>query len=208
MKEQIAKKYKEGVREGKGVLAIIFTNIAMFIALNMIPSLREQLLLGQDINTILGQPWTLFTVFISHELFVHLILNMGILFFFGLELEKVTNSKTVIIVYVLAGLFGSITFPLTRMFIDRTGLIVGASAAVYGIVGAFGILRPDTVVLRAKGKMWVWALIFFSTLSVILDLQTLDSDVAHFAGLFLGVICGVWLKKVRQRCLRNQEAVT
>lgn len=199
MNEEIVEKYKESIREGKGTLVIIFINIVFFIALNTIHSLREQLLLNHNIDMILEKPWTLITVFFSHELPIHIIVNMGLLFFFGLELEKITNAKSVIILYLLAGLMGSLSFPITRMFIGRSGLIVGASAAAYGIAGAFGVLRPNAMILRGKAKIWVWVLIGTSVLSLILVPSTLDSSVAHIAGVVVGLICGYFLK--------NNEAV-
>ncbi|MCC5910888.1 MAG: rhomboid family intramembrane serine protease [Clostridiaceae bacterium] len=190
----IVEKYKESIREGQGTLVIIFINIALFIALNTIPSLRENLLLSDEISTILEKPWALVTVFFSHEVHFHIILNMGLFFFFGLELEKITNAKTVIIVYLIVGLIGSLTFPFTRLIVQRTGLVAGASAAVYGVVGAFATLRPNVVLLGSKAKLWVLVMITLSILSLILHTQTLDSDVAHMAGIVVGVICGYWLK--------------
>lgn len=71
-------------------------------------------------KVILERPWTLVTVFFSHELPIHIIVNMALLFFFGLELEKATNAKTVILVYLAAGLIGSMTFPFTRVISSKT----------------------------------------------------------------------------------------
>jgi membrane associated rhomboid family serine protease len=60
----------------------------MFIALNNVPNLRENLLLNHEISMTLEKPWTLITVFFSHEVIIHLVFNMGILFFFGSSLES------------------------------------------------------------------------------------------------------------------------
>jgi len=194
MKEKIVEKYKESIREGQGTLVIILINIVLFIALNTIPNLREKLLMSYDISMILEKPWTLVTVFFSHEVHFHIIFNMALFFFFGSRLEKITNTKTVIVVYLIAGLVGSISFPFTRSMIQPTGLVAGASAAVLGIVGAFVTLRPNAVLLGSKAKLWVWALLIFSIISAVLHPQTLDSDIAHIAGVTVGLICGYWLK--------------
>lgn len=198
MKDLIHKRFKESFDYGKGTLAIILINIIVFIALNKVPSLREMLLLNSDIDVILKKPWTLITVFFSHEVYYHIALNMGLLFLFGVKLEKLTNPKTLIAIYITAGLAGSIAFPVTRMFISRLGLIAGASAATMGVVGALSVLQPNEVILASKAKFWGVALIFFSLVSAILNVQTLDSDLAHILGVLTGLAIGYILKKYRE----------
>lgn len=194
MNDKVMGKHTEGIIIGKGTLAIILINIVLFIAINTAPSLRENLLLNREISMTLKKPWTLITVFLSHEVFIHLAFNMGIFSLFGSKLEKISSAKTVVIVYLIAGLIGSLTFLFTRLIVQRTGLIAGASAAVFGIVGTFSTLRPNTVLLGSKAKQWIWVLIIFTVLLAVLNPQTLDSAVAHAIGAFAGMICGYWLK--------------
>ncbi|HHV99822.1 MAG TPA: rhomboid family intramembrane serine protease [Clostridiaceae bacterium] len=202
MNEKIVGKHKEGISLGKGTLAIILINIVLFIALNTAPGLRENLLLNHEISMILEKPWTLITVFLSHEVFIHLIFNMGIFFFFGSRLEKITSAKTVAIVYLIAGLIGSITFLFTSLIVQRTGLMTGASAAVFGIVGTFATLRPNAVLLGSKAKLWTWVLVIFTVLLAVINPQTLGSAVAHVIGVFVGIICGYWLKNKEDKKAR------
>ena len=195
MKEKIVEKYKESIYKRQGTLVIIFINIVLFIALNTIPSLGENLLLNYEISMILEKPWTLITVFFSHENHLHILLNMLLFFFFGSKVEKITNAKTVVLVYLIAGVIGSLAFPFTsRFMIERTGLIAGASAAVLGIVAAFAAMRPNTIILKSKAKLWVFAALIFSIFSFILNPKTLDSDVAHMTGIFVGLISGYYFK--------------
>jgi membrane associated rhomboid family serine protease len=142
----------------------------------------------------LEKPWTLITVFLSHEAFIHLAFNMGLFFFFGSNLEKVADTKTLVIVYLLAGLVGSLTSLFTRLIVQRAGFIAGASAAVFGIVSTFSTLRPNTIILGSKAKVWTWVLIIFTVILAVLNPETLDSAVAHVIGAFVGIICGYWLK--------------
>lgn len=195
MKEKmIEKKHKESIRDRQGTLVIIFINIVLYIAINIIPSLGEKLLLNSEIATILERPWTLVTVFFSHEVHVHIIINMVVFFFFGSRLEKITNAKTVAIVYLIAGLIGSLAFPLTASMIQPTGLAAGASAAVLGIVAVFAVMRPSAVILGSKAQWWLVMVFVFSILSAVITPQTLDSDVAHITGMLVGVVSGYYLK--------------
>ncbi|MGB4351818.1 MAG: rhomboid family intramembrane serine protease [Tissierellaceae bacterium] len=194
MNQKIMGRHKESIRMGKGTLAIILINLAFFIALNIVPNLKENLLLNHEISMTLEKPWTLITVFLSHEAFIHLAFNMGLFFFFGSNLEKVADTKTLVIVYLLAGLVGSLTSLFTRLIVQRAGFIAGASAAVFGIVSTFSTLRPNTIILGSKAKVWTWVLIIFTVILAVLNPETLDSAVAHVIGAFVGIICGYWLK--------------
>lgn len=193
MNNKKVENYKEIIRDGQGTLVIIVINLIVFIALNIIPSLETKLLLNHEISLILEEPWTLVTVFFSHQVLIHIIFNMGLFFYFGSRLEKITNAKTVVMVYLIAGLMGSLAFPFTGLLIERTGLIAGASAAVMGVVSAFAVMRPSTVILKSKAKWWLLALIIFSVFSAILIPQSLDSGVAHLTGIFVGLISGYWI---------------
>ncbi len=192
-------KQKESIRIGKGTSVIILVNIIIFIVLNVIPDIGDNLLLSSDVNTVIRKPWTLITVFFSHEVLIHIIANMGLFFYFGSRLEKITSAKAVAIVYFIAGLMGSLTFPMTGLIVEQTGQIAGASAAVLGVVTAFSVMRPDTVVLKSKAKWWVLALVIFSVLSAVIVPQSLDSGVAHLTGIFAGLIYGFWLKKEKTK---------
>jgi len=197
MNDKTMKKHIEGISIGKGTLAIILINIALFIVLITAPSLRENLLLNHETSIIIEKPWTLITVFLSHEVLIHLAFNMAIFFLFGSKLEKITNAKTVALVYFIAGLIGSITCLFTRLIVQRTGLIAGASAAVFGIVGTFTALKPNAILLGSKAKQWTWVLIIFTVILAVLNPQTFDSAVAHVIGAIVGIICGY--------CLKSQE---
>lgn len=102
---------------------------------------------------------------------------------------------------MLAGLVGSLTSLFTRLIVQRAGFIAGASAAVFGIVSTFSTLRPNTIILGSKAKVWTWVLIIFTVILAVLNPETLDSAVAHVIGAFVGIICGYWLKTKKTRII-------
>ena len=53
MNDNIMRKNKAAISIGKGTLAIILINIIMFIALNNVPNLRENLFLNHEISMTL-----------------------------------------------------------------------------------------------------------------------------------------------------------
>ncbi|ACB85129.1 rhomboid family intramembrane serine protease [Natranaerobius thermophilus] len=190
----ITNKYKAVVRDRHGTLVIIFVNLLFYIVLNTIPNLGDKLLLYPEINMVIERPWTLITVFFSHEIHIHILGNMGLFFFFGSKLEKVTNSKVVILVYLITGFIGSLAILPVAYLIEWTETVVGASAAVFGIVSAFAVLRPSTIILRSKAKWWALALFVFNAIIAIINPQISVGAGAHAVGIIVGLIIGYWLK--------------
>lgn len=187
---------KEEAKVVKGTLTLIGINVVVFLLLNLFSDLAPFILLDSALDAVLARPWTLVTVFFSHELIIHLLLNMTLMVIFGLRLEKITSTKVVVTVYFIAGLVGSLAFPLTGLFMEsRPGLIAGASAAALGITGVYGVLRPNELILKSKAKWWVVVLFVTSTVQIIIMPQALDSGLAHITGTLIGVLAGLWIRK-------------
>ena len=182
-------------RFGKGTIGIVVINIVVYILISLIPDLAENMLLSTEVNVIIQKPWTLVTVFFSHEILIHIVLNMLLLLIFGSELEKTTNKRTVFAIYILAGLSGSFVIIPVSNLIGNTMLIAGASASVFGIVAAYGVLRPDQLILRSKAKWWVISLILLNVVTIFIGSQTPDPSAPHLIGIFVGLAIGYLLKR-------------
>lgn len=116
---------------------------------------------------------------------------MGLLFIFGRQLEKITSSKSFLLVCFFTGLMGSLTFiPLAPLIGWTGGPVVGASAAVWVVVAAFAAMRPNALILKGKAKHWAAALFIGNAILLFLDPQAMIGA----AGIILGVMCGYWLK--------------
>lgn len=196
MKNVMAYLSKEEAKVVKGTLALIGMNAVVFLVLNVFSDLAPYILLDSALDAVLARPWTLVTVFFSHELLVHLLLNMTLMVVFGLRLEKITGTKLVVAVYFVAGFVGALAFPLTDLFLEsRPGLIAGASAAAMGITGVYGVLRPNELIFKSKAKWWVVVLFVTSTGAIFLVPQSLDSGIAHITGILIGVLAGFLVKQ-------------
>jgi len=194
MNKNMTNKYKESIRDRQGTLAIIFINIVLFIVLNMIPDIGDKLLLNPKINMVMQRPWTLVTVFFSHEVLIHILANMGLLLSFGSKLEKITSSKVVFTVYLICGFVGSLTI-IPVAYINRfSGLVPGASAAAFGIVATFAAMRPNTKVMGGTAKQWAAMLFIFNAVLWILNPEISVGGGAHAIGVAIGLIFGYWLK--------------
>lgn len=194
MSEKMMENNKVNFRKRKGTILIIVLNLLLFIALNLLPSIEENLLLNPEFSVIIEKPWTLVTVIFSHQLLLHFLINMVLLFIFGLELEKITSSRIVISLYVFAGLVGSIAVVPASVLGRSDDLIAGASAAVFALVAAFAVMRPEASIFRSKAKMWAAALFFFNAITLFINPQMAQSAFAHITGILVGIIVGYWIR--------------
>ena len=135
--------------------------------------------------------WTIFTYMFVHASFWHLAGNMLFLWVFGPRVEHAWGSGAFVRYYVLCGLGGM----LAHVLLAHESALVGASAAIYGVMLAYAVRWPDTefllwfvVPVRAK-----WLVAGCVLIDLVLGLSTsgASSGVAHFAHLG-GLVTG-WL---------------
>ncbi|MBM3944157.1 MAG: rhomboid family intramembrane serine protease [SAR202 cluster bacterium] len=79
-----------------------------------------------------GQYWRLFTAMFLHAGFLHLAFNMFGLWIFGRLVEGLFGHLRFVTIYLLGGLAGSVVSYL----LNQEAIAVGASGAVFGILGA------------------------------------------------------------------------
>jgi len=132
-------------------------------------------------SRVLTQPWTLITYMFAHGNFWHLFWNMLALFFFGPPIEQRWGSGEFLKYYFICGMGGA---ALSFLFAFGSP-IIGASAAVYGVMLAFALAWPDAPIyiwgiLPVKAKYLVAVLAVFSILSMM---QPTGGNIAHAAHL-------------------------
>src|SRR3989338_7261745 len=116
---------------GKLVWSLIAINTIAFLLLFSMPvEMRESLiaLLAISSGTSL-EIWRWLTSMFVHASASHLFFNMLGLYFFGKVVEE-ESPKWFIAAYFLSGLIGAFAFTLTS-----AEFAVGASAAIFGIIG-------------------------------------------------------------------------
>jgi membrane associated rhomboid family serine protease len=149
------------------------------------------------------RPWGVFTYMFIHGGFWHVALNMLVLFFFGPPLESRWGGREFFKFYVICGLGG---VALSYFFLPTA--IIGASAAIYGVMLAFAMNWPDAPIyiwgiFPVKAK---WLVAFFFAMSLFYSLEPSAgggvAHLAHLGGLATGFIylkSGTWRgKAVRQ----------
>lgn len=84
----------------------------------------------------------LFTHMFVHAGIGHLAFNMITLWMFGTRVERAWNTKSFIIFYLWCGLGGA----LLHILVERSGILVGASGAITGVLLAYAIRWPNEMV--------------------------------------------------------------
>jgi membrane associated rhomboid family serine protease len=160
------------------VKRLLIANAAVFVLTLALPALVDHLAFAPA--RVLSQPWTVLTYMFVHGGFFHLLFNMLVLFFFGPPLEERWTSPEFLKFYLVCGAGGAI---LSLIFWDYP--IIGASAAVYGVMLAFAMYWPDNPIyiwgiFPVKAK---WLVTFLIGMSVFFTLTGGAPGIAHIAHL-------------------------
>lgn len=175
------------------VSTIIALNIIVYL-ITLIPGTGIEILYkGASVNGLIaeGEWWRLLTSMFLHAGFLHILFNMFSLFLFGPELEKIAGKMRFLTIYFLAGNFGGIaTFAFEK---DPLYASVGASGAIFGIIGAFGALLYYMRHVMPQLRQIILPIIVVSVIMTFL--QANINIMAHLGGLVTGFILGLFYFK-------------
>ncbi|MFH1608331.1 MAG: rhomboid family intramembrane serine protease [archaeon] len=98
--------------------------------------------------------WTLFTSMFMHGSFFHLFANMFSLFFIGTFLERIIGRKRFLWTYLISGLVGGLFYIVATMILGGTNVpAVGASGAIFGLLGVLAVLVPKSKIYLIVGPL-------------------------------------------------------
>lgn len=193
-----------GYKPTTWVKRLIIANVAMFVVAVIVGSGRVTNLLAFQPNHLLTRPWGVFTYMFVHGSPWHLFMNMLMLFFFGPSLEARWGSREFLKYYLICGLGGvALSFLLAP-----SASIIGASAAVYGVMLAFAFAWPEVPIyvwgiFPVKVK---WLVTFLFAVSFLSAFGGATDGVAHFAHLG-GFLVGFLYLKADWRPTERLEAI-
>ncbi len=214
----ISQEIKQSFVNGSIVTRLIYANVAVFVLLRLvsvvlqltgispgegslvlpwvsIPALPSELLL---------KPWTVFTYMFSHFGFLHLLINMWMLFWFGKLFMQIFDSKQLLGVYVIGGIGGALIYILFYnvfpLFADQVSdsILLGASASVIAIIAAAAFGAPDMEIqLMFIGRV---KLLYVGLVAILIDLYSMTGTnagghIAHLGGALAGYFFIALLRK-------------
>jgi membrane associated rhomboid family serine protease len=141
--------------------------------------------------TLSGEWWRLFTSMFLHFGILHLLLNMWALYSLGQLTERLYGSAYYLLLYVFAGLCGSLASDLVHPSLNSAG----ASGAIFGVIGgllAF-MVNPATRIAPSVAAAQRNSALVFVAYNLFNGVAHAGIDnSAHIGGLLGGFAIG-WL---------------
>jgi membrane associated rhomboid family serine protease len=137
----------------------------------------------------MGDWWRLITAAFLHIGPLHLAMNMLALLLFGSELERQLGRWRYLTLYLVAALGGTTAI---QLFGDPTGFVAGASTAIYGLLGALGVLL-------LASRQDVRGLLTLLAINVFISFLPGVSLLGHLGGLVTGAAVAAVLVFARRR---------
>lgn len=162
------------------VKTIFYINVMAFLLTLLIPGIMESLFAFSNIY----YPWQLITYQFMHGGVMHIFFNMIVLVSFGPYVEQVYGARKFWIYYLLCGVIGAFLQYFMTLYTDMPNIpLVGASAAIWGIMTLFTLLNPNGsmylffIPIAIKAKYLIGTLFIIEIFSAIY----LSDSVGHYA---------------------------
>jgi rhomboid family protein len=180
----------EAPRITPAVQWLIAINVAVFfLQLTLLGPTTVQQALGFSSRDLATSWWTVVTYMFVHGGFLHIALNMYTLYLFGPRVERAWSAGEFTRYYILCGLGGW----LFHLLFARDSLLIGASAAVFGVMLAYAMRWPnDEVYLFGVMPVKVkWLVAIMAVANVVAGIQGAGDQtgvayLAHVGGLAAG----------------------
>ena len=187
-------------------LWLCFIILGVFILQLFIVGFNELFILNSNAWV---EPWRFFSSIFLHGGVIHLIYNLFALALFGLILENLIGSKRFLIVFFVSGIIANL---ISINFYDSS---LGASGAIFGVIGALVFIKPLMVVwafglpmpMFLAGILWgigdLLGAIGFLTGNPIDN----TGNIAHLSGMFIGFIFGSFYRKPSKKFRKNRLVI-
>ncbi|MGE5376064.1 MAG: rhomboid family intramembrane serine protease [Bacteroidota bacterium] len=150
--------------------------------------------MGQDILIVYGaryndaihagQLWRFLTPALLHASIPHILFNMYALFSFGTGLERHFGHGRFLLLYVLGAYTGNVV-----SFLLSSGYSVGASTAIFGLLGAEAVfLFQNRQLFAGQFGKAIQNVIFIAVVNLIIGLQPGIDNWGHVGGLLGGLM--------------------
>ncbi|GAA1057958.1 rhomboid family intramembrane serine protease [Agromyces luteolus] len=192
---------------GRGAPVVTYSIIGITLAvylLQLIPGLAitDRLLYAGVYSLPFNfEPWRMITSMLVHstQLIFHVALNMYTLWIFGQLLENVLGRWRFLALYLISGLGGSVA--VLWLSDPRVG-VVGASGAIFGLMGAFLVIQ------RRLGGNATQLLILVGINLVIGFVPGFNiAWQAHLGGLVVGALVGFIYVETRKRDQQRLQVI-
>ncbi|MES2240062.1 MAG: rhomboid family intramembrane serine protease [Bacteroidota bacterium] len=180
---------------------LIYWNVGCFLISYVLPRLLslvnidvdflQYVSLSSNPTDLLWKPWSLISYSFFHFDFFHILFNLLVLNFASQLFLTFFTQKQFLGLYILGAIFAGGIFVASYYFMNISGAVVGASAAIMAILVAATTYQPLMQVrLMLIGNVKLWHI---TAVLLILDLMQISQEnmgghISHLAGAFFGFI--------------------
>lgn len=181
----------DGSVEGISV-TIIAICVIVFVMQALLPGFTSQYALTVS-GLRNGEWWLLLTSMFMHGGIAHIVMNMGSLWSVQRSLGNCMTGRQFILTYMVSGVVGSLAWVASSVAAgDIMSSCVGASGAIFGILGAEGavLVRTGLDNMAERNAFRSWG----TVLAINIVYGFLDPSIAlsaHVGGVIAGFIIGL-----------------
>jgi len=143
-----------------------------------------------DDGRLHGEVWRIATYSFLHFNWVHLLLNVGLLFWIGRIVERQAGTGQGALIYFVSVVTSAVVILVVHDLHPKVGATVGASGGLFGLLGAslvIGYRRND----NPRFRMWLWiTLLAGFAISFLPDV----SMAGHIGGILGGIPLAILAK--------------
>ncbi|GAA1694080.1 rhomboid family intramembrane serine protease [Microcella alkalica] len=192
----ISRAFRPGSRSPVVTYTILAITVAVFLLQQVTGGFVTQLLLYWPPLTT-SEPWRMLTTALVHSersLF-HILFNMYSLAVLGPLLEGLIGRVRFLAVYLLSAFGGS----LAVLYLDPAQAVVGASGAIFGMLGAFFVIQR-----RLGGHSMQLIVLIGINLAIGFVVPGISWQ-AHIGGLVVGALAALIMVRTRRVDERTKQ---
>lgn len=158
-------------------------------------SVNANLIFGAKFNPLImsGEYWRLITPIFLHGDVLHILFNSYSIYAIGPTVETLFGGLKFLVIYFIAGVMGNIA-----SFAFSTHMSVGASGAIFGLLGALVyLIKKNKRIFKSSFGSGVVITIVYNLIYGFLNARI--DNFAHIGGLVGGYIAAVALGLVNER---------
>jgi membrane associated rhomboid family serine protease len=189
---------RTGIFHNRGTVWLIIAIAVAFgieVATNSVGNDTALLKLGAlpDNGQLHGEFWRIATYSFLHFNWLHLLLNVGLLFWIGRIVEQQIGIGQGALIYFVSVLSSAAVILLVHNWHPKEGATVGASGGVFGLLGAALIISYRQQA-EPRLKIWLWIVLAAGlAVSLLPDI----SMAGHIGGIIGGVPLALLVKMRR-----------
>ncbi|MCB0518551.1 MAG: rhomboid family intramembrane serine protease [Lewinellaceae bacterium] len=196
---------------------LLIINVIAYIVTHLTGEFGQEWLIRLSVfypSSAYFEPYQIVTYMFMHGNVTHIFFNMFALYMFGTPIEMAWGPKRFLFYYLFTG-FGALVLQFLVQFIalkqgweDPESInypMLGASGAVFGLLAAYGMQFPNSILqliippVRMKAKYFV---IIYAALELFLGVSGFQTGVAHFAhlgGALFGILIILYWRQKGER---------